>query len=85
MVMMNCGMRGMDATPYLNLLLSAGSNTQITDPAGKVTELSDAATQMGDNMRAMAQNDDKMATLIKNHAQKLAPAEKKCDGNICQL
>jgi thioredoxin 1 len=85
MIIMNCGMRGVDATPYLNLLLDSGASTLITDPTGNVTALGDAATQMGDSMRAMAQNYDKMATLIKNHAQKLAPAEKKCDGNICQL
>lgn len=85
MVAMNCGMRGMDATPYLKLLLDAGANTQITDPAGKVTELSDAATQMGDNMRTMAQNYDKMATQIKEHKQKSVKAEKKCDGATCQV
>lgn len=85
MIIMNCGMRGIDAAPYLILLLDSGANTQITDPAGNVTELGDAATQMGDSMRMMAQNYDKMATIIKDHAQKSAPSEKKCDGNICQL
>ena len=82
MVMMNCGMRGVDAAPYLKLLLDAGAQTQITDPAGVVRELSDAATQMGDNMRTMAQNYDKMADQIKEHKQK---STKKCDGNTCQL
>lgn len=85
MVAMNCGMRGMDATPYLKLLLNAGAQTQITDPAGKVTELSDAATQMGDNMRTMAQNYDKMATTLKEHKEESLKVAKKCDGDTCQL
>lgn len=85
MVIMNCGMRGMDATPLIQLFLNAGATTQVTDPAGKATELADAATQMGDNMRAMAQNYDKMAQTIKDHKEKSLKATKKCDGNVCQL
>lgn len=86
MVIMNCGMRGMDAAPYLKLLLDAGASTEIADPAGNKSELSVAATQMGDNMRAMAKNYDKMAEVIKEHKEKsVKAAAKKCDGNVCQL
>lgn len=85
MIIMNCGMRSLDATPHLTLLLDAGATTQITDPAGNVTDLSDAATQMAENMRMMAKNYDKMSQTLKEHKQKSVTPQNKCDGNMCQL